>query len=570
MRYKSVRTLVALLTFTLGMCFTTAAFAGTLEITEANEGSRTVYYTFEPSRIKDEVNVHLDVKREGKSYYSTLKKMKMDVRSTREIRDDITFSSAYDSLNEGDLVRLTIDNASDEFRVRYDRYSYARSTAVGTPWPPTSLSVQPERIPRGESTVTFTFDKNYQPALGDVLQVDMLDKADKVLATNKVPLVDVRVKGEVRLQPKPEAKSYRFTYVGAAGNEAKLTQTVPVEGEPMHVLGDDAKKLTIAYSGQELTPGMQVKAPVVSWVDADGQSHPLDDAIIAVAGLPVDVQSVRTDGSFRVKDDVQPGAQVAVTAVSGHLRANTVLTVKKEIKPYTLSLTPAKVNVGETVDVLVQIKQNGQKAVPSWPVDNISPVVTGQASATIVDKSKFSSDGQLTVRLTGRSAEKIQLYLKGKDASGQTVTTEQAAFTFENTAQDLRTVTMFINNTSMLVNGKVQNIDTVPIVKENRTFVPFRALAQAFDAKVDFDAKTNTITTTMGKKVVVMTVGQTAFKSGATNHNMDVAPYIDGNNRTMVPVRFVAQALDFSVTPIYDSKGATMQVVFGNQTAANG
>lgn len=92
--------------------------------------------------------------------------------------------------------------------------------------------------------------------------------------------------------------------------------------------------------------------------------------------------------------------------------------------------------------------------------------------------------------------------------------------------------------------------DAVPQVKDQRTFLPFRAVFEAMGAQVSNEG--SVITATRGDKTLVMTLGQetaTVTKNGkATPIVMDVAPYVDPATwRTYVPVRFAAQAFDCAV-----------------------
>lgn len=92
--------------------------------------------------------------------------------------------------------------------------------------------------------------------------------------------------------------------------------------------------------------------------------------------------------------------------------------------------------------------------------------------------------------------------------------------------------------------------DAVPQVKDQRTFLPFRAVFEAMDADVDYEG--NTITAVRGDKTLTMTIGSTeatVTEKGVTLPiTMDVAPYVDASTwRTYVPVRFAAQAFDCAV-----------------------
>lgn len=104
--------------------------------------------------------------------------------------------------------------------------------------------------------------------------------------------------------------------------------------------------------------------------------------------------------------------------------------------------------------------------------------------------------------------------------------------------------------------------DAVPQVKDQRTFLPFRAVFEAMGAQVSNEG--SVITATRGDKTLVMTLDQTTAtvtdKGVTTTLNMDVAPYVDAATwRTYVPVRFAAQAFDCVVG--WDQSAATAIII---------
>lgn len=54
-------------------------------------------------------------------------------------------------------------------------------------------------------------------------------------------------------------------------------------------------------------------------------------------------------------------------------------------------------------------------------------------------------------------------------------------------------IEMTIDSTKLNVNGQVNNMDVAPIIKDDRTFVPLRFVAQYMGLGVDWDAKTYTV-----------------------------------------------------------------------------
>ncbi len=115
------------------------------------------------------------------------------------------------------------------------------------------------------------------------------------------------------------------------------------------------------------------------------------------------------------------------------------------------------------------------------------------------------------------------------------------------------TVELVLDNPTALVNGEKMLVDNDdPNVKPylndaDRTLVPLRFIAEAFGADVDYDDKTREISIDMydvgTEKHISMFPDNADYttETGET-YTMDTAPVIE-NDRTMVPVRFIAEAL---------------------------
>lgn len=59
--------------------------------------------------------------------------------------------------------------------------------------------------------------------------------------------------------------------------------------------------------------------------------------------------------------------------------------------------------------------------------------------------------------------------------------------------KDGLSITLFINSTDMLVNGEKTVLNTAPIIYNDFTLVPLRAISEAADADVDWDGSTKTV-----------------------------------------------------------------------------
>ena len=124
-----------------------------------------------------------------------------------------------------------------------------------------------------------------------------------------------------------------------------------------------------------------------------------------------------------------------------------------------------------------------------------------------------------------------------------------------------KTVIMSIGSNEIIANSDKVSIDAAPTVQNSRTYVPFRALAEAFGAEVAYDEATQAVTAELNGVTVVMTIGSATYTVNDEEQTMDVAPFINGS-RTMVPVRFVAEAFGIKVIPTYDQDGATADILF--------
>lgn len=94
---------------------------------------------------------------------------------------------------------------------------------------------------------------------------------------------------------------------------------------------------------------------------------------------------------------------------------------------------------------------------------------------------------------------------------------------------------------------KVAFADQAPVIVDDRTLVPMRKIFEAMDADVTWDEPSQTITSTRGSDVVTMTIGQKqVYKNGKVVYTMDVPAQIM-QDRTIVPIRAVAVAFDANV-----------------------
>lgn len=85
-----------------------------------------------------------------------------------------------------------------------------------------------------------------------------------------------------------------------------------------------------------------------------------------------------------------------------------------------------------------------------------------------------------------------------------------------------------------------------PVIVNDRTLVPVRAILEAMGATVTWNDKDKTVTTKLGKTEVVMTLNKKEMRVNGKKVTLEVAPQLVGNS-TMVPTRAVAEGFGLTV-----------------------
>ncbi|MBP2026456.1 hypothetical protein J2Z35_000245 [Acetoanaerobium pronyense] len=98
----------------------------------------------------------------------------------------------------------------------------------------------------------------------------------------------------------------------------------------------------------------------------------------------------------------------------------------------------------------------------------------------------------------------------------------------------------------IILDGQQIETDVAPIIESGRTLVPVKGVLESMGATVTWDQETKTATAFLGENSTSVTIGnKTAYVNGYAV-TLDVpAKIVDG--RTMVPLRFMAESIGYSV-----------------------
>lgn len=110
----------------------------------------------------------------------------------------------------------------------------------------------------------------------------------------------------------------------------------------------------------------------------------------------------------------------------------------------------------------------------------------------------------------------------------------------------------------VFVNGYLVKFDSEPVMKNDRTLIPIRAVASAFGASVKWiDEENKAVIALDGKEIVIKADDATAYVNGEA-HTLDVAATVI-NDRCYVPLRFIGESFDAKVDYIEKSNAVTIE-----------
>jgi len=192
------------------------------------------------------------------------------------------------------------------------------------------------------------------------------------------------------------------------------------------------------------------------------------------------------------------------------------------------SLLAADVDVKEGPNVNFELKSN---------VDYQGP--KGKSDMTLNVKAKDNATQELYCDIT--------LYGTTTDVVKPDLTIQVPQLTEENSV-DVATLMPEVEipeYVDVMVNGEYLEADVWPYIKDGRTMVPVRAVAEALECTVEW-VEPNEVRITSGDNVIQMYIGQMNYQVNGVEKQLDVTPFIEDGS-TMVPVRFIAEALGATV-----------------------
>lgn len=431
-------------------------------------------------------------------------------------------------------------------------------------------------------TFTVTFDDDYVMGENDELAYQQYDKdGDAVPGTNTKYVDITSVKDGKFTFTKSfdeDTASVKFTFERNGVADKDLTATVKLEspyGEFKELVLDFGT--TVIKQGETLTGKLY-------YVNTDGKRTDITDEADSYNVVTTDSDALESSNSpdtptVTIADDATLGSKVNILAFYNNKPVNASLTVIDDAEPgkVKMNITSGSI-VTEKEDQIgvafTLLDNNGKTMKLSFRPTNVD-IRWIDSSVSDPGFSVIATDGTTTLLQTKgvlNTALACKKPCTGKfeitftDDKGHAYQVVSDTFTFKDPdaePEGAEKVVVTIGSTTMQVDGKNKTIIAPPIVDNGRTYVPLRAISEAFGATVDWKQATNLITIDRGDTHIVMTPYKLAYTLNDQEKMMDVAPYIStAYASTMVPVRFIADAFGFDSIPEYNADNTTRAVTF--------
>lgn len=112
----------------------------------------------------------------------------------------------------------------------------------------------------------------------------------------------------------------------------------------------------------------------------------------------------------------------------------------------------------------------------------------------------------------------------------------------EESAQEETTIELIIGSRELLRNGERISMDVVPVIKNDRTYMPIRFVAESLGAEVAWSDERQQVEITSEDSRILLTIGEkTAYVNGKAEE-LEAAPFLE-DDRSFTPVRFIAENL---------------------------
>ena len=259
-----------------------------------------------------------------------------------------------------------------------------------------------------------------------------------------------------------------------------------------------------------------------------------EPCVLQINGVPATVNS---DLSFVVQLSVTDGAPLAVYARD--LAGNSISIVKT-------------VYVDTTPPVITLLSPDEEKSDTTKSNFTIRLKLSEKGNV-MINGEEMNLEGGIFAKNVDLNKGENTFNIVASDIAGNE-TTE----TLEIDLIDEINIKLQIGSNVAYVGENEVKLDSPPIIENSKTLVPLRFILETFGAKLNWDDSLKVITITTDNHTVQLQIGsKVALINGNVIKKLDTPPIIK-ENRTLVPLRFLAETFGAKVSWDGDTKTITI------------
>lgn len=267
---------------------------------------------------------------------------------------------------------------------------------------------------------------------------------------------------------------------------------------------------------------------------------------------------------FELPAGVSFAAVPKVEVVGGNLRIEAARTKLLQDGGEDASRLAVYIGKGSTTAATLKVSDTRYFYSSNAPLGDLAVELKGDAVIEVNDKAaveryyKFVGRTN-TVEITGRTAFTLnsdRRIFPASDAAASTVNARVSALRPGELA-----ALFTIGRKGYFVNGSARAMDVSPFIDRDRTYLPVRFVAQALGVAgedIIWNQADRSVTLRKGNRLARMVIGSMVMRVNEIPVSMDAEPRIIEPGRTMLPIRWIGEALGASLE--WDADTRTVMV----------
>ncbi len=188
-----------------------------------------------------------------------------------------------------------------------------------------------------------------------------------------------------------------------------------------------------------------------------------------------------------------------------------------------------------------------------------SPYTFEVTDGALPDGLKLSGKGTLTGTPTKEGTYNYTITVT--DSRGKTSSSDYKHVIKEGASSARRQINLTVNSLQAEINEQPYTLDAEPFidVEASRTLVPLRFISEALGTEVKWNQESKQVTIKDGDREILMTIGSKDVLVDGEIVTIDCAPLLMPPGRTFVPLRFISETIGAEVE--YDDKTGEIKII---------